>query len=115
MFGRIDLGFFLGGLLAFTTSLGILIHVWVYQMSRTVFVLVLAAARLAMPATTLGRLLVGLRCHLEDLRQGLALVRAHRLLHVHHPRRALAARLRTLNMHRTILATIYRSTVRHFY
>ena len=72
-------------------------------------VLVLAGAAGALPATTtdgrslrsnpagstlarlLGRLLVGLLGHLEHSREGLALVGAHRLLDVGHPRGALAA------------------------
>jgi hypothetical protein len=40
--------------------------------------------------TTLGGLLIGLLRHLEDLGQGLALVRLHRLLDVRHPRATLA-------------------------
>jgi len=42
--------------------------------------------------TTLGGLLIGLLRHLEDLGQGLALVRLHRLLDVRHPRATLATR-----------------------
>ena len=42
-------------------------------------------------STATAGLLVSLLGHLEDLRQGLALVGAHRLLDVRHPRATLAA------------------------
>lgn len=106
----LSMGLFLRTLLALTTSLGIVVHFDYCSISIPVFLtqtnpfLVLASAGLAGLATALGALLVGLRRHLQHLRQGLTLVRAHRLLHVRHPCRALAAR------HCTLLTIIHGRT-----